>query len=172
MNTRTRYTLPDTDLFLVDGLLSTQAHEHVGKKYAPIRIKEMPDDERPREKLLAHGLPALSLAELLSIVLVTGTKKEDLSQMTRRILKEYGEKSLFEERDPQGLALELGIPLQKAMQIVAIGELGRRCYKRTGVAATIRTARDVYEYASGMRDLPNEHLRGIYLTSHYKVIHD
>lgn len=172
MNTRTRYTLPDTDLFLVDGLLSTQAHEHVGKKYAPIRIKEMPDDERPREKLLAHGLPALSLAELLSIVLVTGTKKEDLSQMTRRILKEYGEKSLFEERDPQGLALELGIPLQKAMQIVAIGELGRRCYKRTGVAATIRTARDVYEYASGMRDLPKEHLRGIYLNSQYKVIHD
>lgn len=172
MKTRTRYTLPDTDLFLVDGSIPSRSDMHVGKTYVPLRIKEMPDTERPREKLLSQGLPALSLTELLSIVLVTGTTKEDLAQMTRRILKEYGEKPLFEQRDPQGLALELDIPLQKAMQIVAIGELGRRFYKRTGVVATIRTARDVYDYVVGMRDLPKEHLRGLYLNSQYRIIHD
>lgn len=173
MNTHTRYTLSDTDLFLVDGTLSAPvASSTEGKRYAPLRIKEMPEDQRPREKLLAHGLPALSLPELLAVVLGTGTKTEELSYMTRRILKEYGEKTLFDERDPQALALELKIPLQKALQIVAIGELGRRFYKRTGVAATIRTAREVFEYAANMRELPKEHLRGIYLNSQYRVIHD
>jgi DNA repair protein RadC len=160
---------PDTDLFLVDGTLSSSAD---GKQYPPLRIRELPSDQKPREKLLAHGLAVLSLPELLSVVLGTGTKKEELSQMTQRIIKDYGEKSLFDERDPQAMALELGIPLHKALQIVAVGELGRRFYQRKGVAATIRTARDVFEYTANMRDLPKEHLRGIYLNSQHKVIHD
>ena len=37
---------------------------------------------------------------------------------------------------------------------------------------TIRTAADIYSYVKDMHDLPKEHLRGIYLNAHYKVIHD
>jgi DNA repair protein RadC len=59
------------------------------------------------------------------------------------------------------------------MQIVAVGELGRRFFrKQKNGAAVIRTARDVYGYTVDMRALPKEHLRGLYLDAHYQVIHD
>ena len=77
------------------------------------------------------------------------------------------------QTSPQRLSDDLDIPLGKAAQIVAAGELGRRFFERNGNGApTIRTAREVYEYVADMRTLPKEHLRGLYLNAHYKVIHD
>ena len=75
--------------------------------------------------------------------------------------------------NPKKLASDLGIPIVRASQIVACSELGRRFYKKNDASApTIRTAEEVFEYVRDMRDLPKEHLRGIYLNAHYKVIHD
>jgi DNA repair protein RadC len=93
--------------------------------------------------------------------------------MSNRILREYGEKSLLSSTDAKQLAADLDIPLGKAMQIVAAGELGRRYFqkKRNG-ASVIRTAKDVFDYTVDMRSLTKEHLRGLYLDTHYQVIHD
>jgi DNA repair protein RadC len=68
----------------------------------------------------------------------------------------------------------LGIPLCKACQLVACFELGRRLFRNADgrKPVTIRTASQVYDYLRDMRDLPKEHLRGLYLDSHYQLIHD
>ena len=93
--------------------------------------------------------------------------------MANRIIQEYGERSIMSQKDPNVLSSELNIPIGKATQIVAAAELGRRFYsKNDNGAPTIRTARDVFEYAQDMKSLSKEHLRGIYLNTHYKLIHD
>lgn len=136
-------------------------------------IHDLPPDERPREKLLAHGPEALSVQELAVLLLITGTTRENVLDMTNRIIRDYGERNVFAERDPQKLAADLDIPIAKACQIVAAGELGRRNYDRqASTFTTIRNAQDVYEYLSDMRNLPKEHMRGLYLNSHGRIVRD
>lgn len=138
-----------------------------------LTIRDIPNEQKPREKLLREGPSVLSVSELWAVVLNLGTKKEDVLSMSNRILKEYGEKSITRETNPKTLAKELSLPIGKATQIVAVIELGKRLFERNPTGAKIiRTANDVYEYTKNMWDLPKEHLRGIYLNSHYKVIHD
>lgn len=158
----TAYKLANHDLLL-------DAH---GKRYV-LRIRDLPPEEKPRERMLAYGPSALSVQELLAIVLTTGTVKEEVFAMSSRILGEYGERAILSAADPRRLSEDLDIPLGKAIQIVATGELGRRFYRkqRNGVPI-IRTAKDVYDYAVDMRSLPKEHLRGLYLDAHYQVVHD
>lgn len=160
------YTLTNHDLVLDDSLLPN------GREYI-LKIKDMPAEDKPREKLAQHGPHALSVPELIAVVLNTGTKKEDVMSMSARILKEYGEKTLAGQTNAQALSESLDIPLVKAMQIVACAELGRRFFdKRASGPAVIRTAKDVYEYLADMRNLPKEHLRGLYLNTHHRIIHD
>lgn len=143
-----------------------------GKKYH-LKIRDLPPEEKPREKLLKHGLAALSNCELLSVVLNTGTKKEGVLEMSGRIVKDYGEGGFMSQKNPEILSKDLDIPLGKSLQIVACVELGRRFFQKNNSSLpTIRTAREVHEYVKDMYDLSKEHLRGIYLNAHYKVIHD
>ncbi len=161
MNT---YTLKDNDI-VVEG--TTNIREYV------LKIRDLPADDKPREKLMKLGPGMLSISELLSVVLNVGTRKEGVLGMSARITKEYGEKSIVAELNPSKMAKDLDIPVVKACQIVACGELGRRFYQKgSGGLAVIRTAKDVYDYLSDMRNLPKEHLRGIYLNTHNRVIHD
>lgn len=146
--------------------------DNQNKKYV-LKIRDLPADEKPREKLLKHGPSALSAQELLAVVLGVGTKKEEVLVMSSRVLKEYGEKSLMNQINPEALVKDLDIPIVKAMQIIACSELGRRFFQKTGTGRTvIRTAKDVFNYVKDMRDLPKEHLRGIYLNAHHKIVHD
>lgn len=143
-----------------------------GKRYT-LAVRDLPDDEKPREKLIARGPEALSLAELLAIILGQGTRKEEVLTMAMRITREYGERNIFSQKDVSAMSRDLDIPAVKAMQIVAVGELGRRFFAHTRNGSTvIRTARDVFDYAADMRALKKEHLRGIYLNAHYQVVHD
>lgn len=156
------YLMRDTNLVLAAG----------SKKYV-LQVRDLPSEDKPRERLLAHGPSALSAPELMAILLSAGTRKEEVMQMSSRIMREYGERSLLSSTDPQQLADDLDIPLGKAMQVVAAGELGRRYFqkKRNG-AVVVRTAQDVFDYTADMRSLTKEHLRGLYLDTHYQVIHD
>jgi len=142
------------------------------KKYV-LTIRDLPTEEKPREKLIKLGAEALSVQELLSVILNTGTKKEGVLAMSHRIFKEYGEKSIMRQKSPEALARDLGIPLIKATQIIACAELGKRFFEKNDSASpVIRTPEEVFEYTKNMGKLPKEHLRGIYLNAHYKVIHD
>lgn len=139
----------------------------------PLTIHDLPSEDKPREKLIQSGPEALGIKELLANILVTGTTKENILEMSDRLIRDYGEKSILSERDPVKLSEELDIPIVKACQIVACGELGRRFYDRSESGfVTIRNAKDVFDYFQDMRNLPKEHLRGLYLNSHNRILRD
>jgi DNA repair protein RadC len=160
--TQTKYKLHIDDLVL----------DNSEKKYI-LKVKDLADDDKPREKLINMGPASLTSPELLAIVLTTGTKKEEVLSMASRILKDYGEKTIALQTNPKQIEKEFNIPLTKACQILACFELGRRFFKESkNGSVTLRTAKQTFEYLKNMGDLSKEHLRGIYVNSHYRVIHD
>lgn len=157
-----RYKIKRSEMFLC-----------AGERRYVLTIHDLPAEEKPREKLISRGPGALNAKELLAIILEKGTKKEGILAMTQRVIREYGERNIFLQTDVKALARDLRIPIGKAMQIVAAGELGRRFFERNRNGfSTLREPQDVFEYTIDMRALRKEHLRGIYLNSHYQVIHD
>jgi len=90
-------------------------------------IKELPMDERPREKLLKYGVGFLSNGELLSILIGTGTKNTSALMLANRILSlENNGISYLAGCVPEELTRIQGIGLAKACQIIAAIELGKR----------------------------------------------
>ncbi len=144
------------------------------EKVYELKLRDLPIDEKPREKMMKYGPAHLSVAELVAVVLGVGTKREEVLTMSRRLLKEYGESAIVHQKDPKKIKDLLGIPLVKACQVVACFELGRRFFKTADgrKPLTLRTASQVFDYLKDMRDLTKEHLRGLYLDSHYQLIHD
>lgn len=158
------YKVSDTDLLLTNAS---------GAQYRITRIRDQAPEDKPREKLIKYGPKVLSSSELLSVVLGVGTRKEELSTMTHRILREYGSQSLIAQTNVKKLMADLDIPETKACQIVACFALGRRFLSEgTGRAVTIRTAEQAYDQVKDMARLPKEHLRGLYLNNRYQLIHD
>lgn len=92
-----------------------------------LTIKELPTDERPREKLTALGPAALSNGELLAILVNTGSQGESVTSLCMRILKESGGglRGLM-KRDLDSLMEIHGVGPAKAVTILAAVELGRR----------------------------------------------
>ncbi|MEI7777745.1 MAG: DNA repair protein RadC [bacterium] len=174
MKTINPYVLKDNDLLLDVDLSKFSQSSKKGdiRKYV-LKIRDLPSEDKPRERLVKEGPAILSTAELLAIIFNTGSVKEGVLEMASRVLKDYGEKALISQTDAGKIAKDLDIPELKASQIVACAELGRRFFDKDGInRATVRTAEDVFEYLRDMQNLPKEHLRGIYLNSHHKVIHD
>jgi len=144
---------------------------------AKYKIKEIPTEKRPRERLIEEGVDSLVDAELLAIVLNTGIRKknyyEDVLELSRRILKEYGEKLVINEKSVKRLMRNLEIPQVKACQIIACFELGRRFFKKDGEETYIRQSEDAYNYLKDkMSNLKKEQFRGLYLNSRNRLIHD
>ena len=157
-----QYVLKDNDL--ITGEYSTP--------YL-LRVRDLPTNEKPREKLQMIGPQSLDTAELVAVILGVGTKKEEVLAMSKRIIKEYGEKAIIHETNPKRLANILTIPEGKAAQLVACFELGRRSFsQRLGKPQFVRNASQAYEYVKGMASFSKEQLRGLYLNSRYEVIHD
>lgn len=90
------------------------------------RVSELPDDERPRERLLRLGPAALTTAELLAILLRTGTAREDVLQVAGRLLGEHGGLRGLAATDLATLSGAHGLGSAKATTIAAAFELGRR----------------------------------------------
>lgn len=89
-------------------------------------IRELPSDERPREKLQARGPESLSNADLLAIILNTGSKGESVMTLAQRILAESGGLRGLMRRDLDSLISVRGLGPAKAVKLVAALELGRR----------------------------------------------
>ncbi len=144
-----------------------------GRAYQIKRVRDMAEGEKPREKMIAEGVGALSLAELLAVVLGVGTKREEVFSMASRLLREYGEKAIAAQKNPLAIVKDLQLPTAKACQIVACFELGRRLFqKKPGGLITIRHADQAFAYLKDMGSLKKEQFRGLYLNNHYQLIHD
>ena len=168
--TKSPYSIVDSNFVLDE---REAVYGDSGPKQYVLTVRDLPQEEKPREKLMAYGPASLSIQELLAVVLMTGTTKEGVLEMTNRIMQEYGERSVLSATDVSVLSTDLSIPITKAAQIIACGELGRRFYRRTrNGAPVIRTAEDVYAHTVDMRNFTKEHLRGLYLNTHYQLVHD
>ena len=90
-----------------------------------MRIYDISKESRPRERLAAFGVESLSDAELLSIIFSTGTRGENVVDMSNRLISEYGVSKLF-DCSLQELVKIKGIGEAKAMKILAINEISKR----------------------------------------------
>ena len=93
--------------------------------YTPT-IKELPSSERPRERLLEYGVGALSTAELLAIILRTGTRDENVILLSHRILARFGNLAGMVQASTAEMISERGLGPAKVAQLKAALELGRR----------------------------------------------
>ncbi len=91
-------------------------------------IKDIPIEERPRERLLNYGVEHLSNEELMAIILKTGTKNESAKIIASRVLKEVGNINNIQNLTINKLITIKGIGKVKAIELKAALELGRRVY--------------------------------------------
>jgi DNA repair protein RadC len=133
----------------------------------PMVLKDTPQSERPRERMLNQGAQALSNAELLAILLRTGSVAESVVRLAERILYEAGSlKGLNEMRLEQLTAMK-GVGPAKALQIQAGVELGRRLSRSAPEErSTIRSPYDAVELLmEDMRYLNKEHFVCLFLNT-------
>ena len=124
-----------------------------------MKIKDWSDEERPRERVVAHGVEAVSTAELLAILIGSGTPELTSVDLMRNILSDHGDslRTLCTLTRHQ-LQEYKGIGLAKAITLQAALELGKRLMLETkGPRHKFTGSVDVYEYFSvRMRDLSHE----------------
>ncbi len=89
-------------------------------------IRDMPTDERPRERLRHYGPQALATAELLAIILRTGTTRDNVIQLATKLLTKYGGLSGLARAEFGELCTEYGLGEAKTAQLKAALEIGRR----------------------------------------------
>ncbi|HOY30611.1 MAG TPA: DNA repair protein RadC [Bacteroidales bacterium] len=111
-------------------------------------IKQWAEDDRPREKLIAKGKSALSDAELLAILLRSGSTKETAVDLSKRLLSEVSHNLLeLSKLSLTELTKLYGIGEAKALSIIAALELGKRCrVSEVAQKEKISGSRDVFEY--------------------------
>lgn len=97
-----------------------------------VMVRDLPKEDRPREKLIDRGAAALSDTELLAILLRTGTSSVSVLHLAEEVLAKYRDKGLVAimNMSPQEIATVHGVGLAKAATIVAAVELGRRLSTR------------------------------------------
>lgn len=137
-----------------------------------LNIKQWAEDDRPREKLLLKGRQALSDAELLAILLGSGSRNETAVQLAQRILHDSGN-NLYELSKLSLAELQKfkGVGEAKAITIQAALELGRRKKEADTPQHTIvRTSADAYQHiATRLSDLPHEEFWILLLNRAHKV---
>lgn len=136
-------------------------------------IKNWAEDERPREKLLHKGPGALSDAELLAILISSGTRERSALDLARDILKQAGNRLHDLGRlSVEELQQTKGIGEARAITIAAALELGRRRQMSAGLSRqTITQSKDAAEILIPlMRDLGHEVFYVLYLSQSSSVI--
>lgn len=118
------------------------------KKSSTSGIKSWAEEDRPREKLALKGQKSLSDAELLAILIKTGTKEKSALDLAKELLKNVDNKlSKLGTLSLAQIKKVKGIGSAKAITIAAALELGRRRIWGEDLPKTrIKTSRDAYEY--------------------------
>lgn len=89
-------------------------------------LSDLPTEERPRERLINYGVEALSLQELLAIVLGRGVKNSSVMVISQKLLSKFGSLQTLKETSIEDLMTVKGLGLAKACQIIACFEISRR----------------------------------------------
>lgn len=134
-------------------------------------MRELPDDERPREKLLRYGSSQLANRDLLAILLVTGTRSLSALGLADRLMARFGSLAGVLEASVEELTGVPGVGVAKAAQISAAGEVARRLQGARPYQAPIRSAADVVEWiGSRLSRLTREEVWALLLDVKNRVI--
>lgn len=137
-------------------------------------IKELPQAERPRERLIAMGEEALSDAELLGIIIRDGTPEASAVDLARKILTKYGDFRNLATKTVSELAQIKGIGPAKAAQVKAAMAIARR-FAATPLTSgeRVRSSGDVFNHLhERLRDRRQETFYLLLLDSKNKIIKD
>lgn len=143
------------------------------KNKSPSGIKNWPQDDRPREKLLKKGPGALSNSELLAILLRTGVHGGSAVDLARRIVEKFGTFRNMSHTDMREWKELKGLGPAKIAQIMAALEIGRRFREDEALSAKqkIASAQDIVDVIlPHMRDLKTEVSKVVYLNSDNRII--
>ena len=137
-----------------------------------LTIKELPTEERPRERLVKYGPEALSNAELLAIILRVGTRDYSAIGLAEHLLGAFEGLNGIATAGVEDLSAIKGLGTAKATQIKAMVELGKRLAASAGHSRlTIRSPQDAADLVMPeLRDLPQERLKAIYLNNKTEVL--
>ena len=144
----------------------------VRRQTVGMRIRDWPNDERPREKLLAHGSHALSDAELLAIFIGCGPRGQTALDVGRALLADHqGLRGLLDRR-PAELAKLRGLGPARACALAAALELGTRHLQQQLARGDVLSDPDrAGDYlARRLRPLPHEVFACLFLDTRHRMI--
>ena len=139
-----------------------------------LSVKDWSPEDRPREKLLSKGVNSLSNAELLAVILRSGTKEETVVELSQRILQSFGNdlNRLGKVSANYLMSNFKGVGEAKAIGIIAALELGkRRKAEEIHSRKKIMCSLDIYSYFHPfLCDLPHEEFWALFLNRSNKII--
>lgn len=138
-----------------------------------ITIKDVPKEERPRERLLKYGASHVSNQELIAILLGSGTREETVLQLANRVLMHFEGITLLRDATIEELTAIKGIGIAKGVQLLAAIELGKRMSNlKLEEHYFIRSPEDGANFVmEEMCHLKQEHFVVLFLNTKNQVIH-
>ena len=138
-----------------------------------MKFRELPNEDKPRERLVSNGAEALSNEELLMIILKSGTKKYSVKELANEILQVSGGLSNLKNMTYQAMTEIEGIGRVKAIELVAVVELARRIgmdKQMKDVITCTNPETIIYYFNSLFKDKMQEEFYVIYLDNKKKYL--
>lgn len=138
-----------------------------------VTIKDVPKEDRPRERLLKLGPAHLSNQEILSVLIGTGTREESVMSVANRLLMHFEGLDLLRNATIEELTAIKGIGTAKGVLILSAIELGKRMNEyKPNERYVIRSPEDGADYImEEMRRLTQEHFVALFLNTKNQIIH-
>lgn len=137
------------------------------------KMKELPLEERPREKFKTNGFENLGDIDLIAILLRTGSKELSVKDLATKLLIELEGVEHLADTSLERLSKIKGIGEVKAITLLSAIELGKRVGKgKLGIKKRIKHATDLYEeFYRELREKTQEHFLAVFLNSKNEIIH-
>lgn len=134
-------------------------------------IRDIPNNERPRERLIKYGVERLSNEELLSIILSSGVRNKSCKELSLDIISEFDSINNLKNLNIKSLSNIKGIGVSKASIILASIEFGRRVYSDNNIDIKLNSSEDIYNYIKNdLIDKKQEYFYALYLDNKNKLI--
>ena len=136
-----------------------------------LKLRELPQEDRPREKLLARGANALTNAELIAILLRTGFRGKNVLEVAKELLARFGSLNALSRCSVDEISQVKGVKGAKAIELVAAFNLGHRIAQEHWAPEKMDTPELVYNLLGAeMRLLRKESLRVLLLDTRYRLL--
>lgn len=135
-------------------------------------IHELPEEIRPRERLMSHGAQSLTSYELLAIILRTGNKNLNAIQLAMKIIHHFGTNYDLRTASYHDLIQLAGVGPAKAVEIQAAIEFGRRLNENNQEKyGVIMSTKDAGNYCiRKLKDLQQENVLALYLNTKNQIV--